>query len=120
MQHFPEGEGYSVTTVFNAENQVIQWYIDICKQNGYCSVNGPWMDDLYLDLIVLPTGEIIEKDIEELEAAWNDRIISDQDYEEAWTVFRELKRMIEDNQFAILELTDKHFHELSKGDVDAV
>ncbi|MDW0112007.1 DUF402 domain-containing protein [Sporosarcina saromensis] len=118
LQHFPEGKRYSVTTVFNAENQIVQWYIDICKQNGYCSVNGPWMDDLYLDLIVLPTGEIIEKDQEELDAALNARIISKQDYLQAWTDFSELKTMIIDDQFPLLEMTTTHFDELSMGIVD--
>lgn len=103
LQHFPEGKRYSVTTVFNAENQIVQWYIDICK----------------LDLIVLPTGEIIEKDQEELDAALKARIISKQDYLQAWTDFSELKTMITDDQFALLEMTTKHFDELSKGNVDA-
>lgn len=119
MQHFPDGKRFSVTTVFNAENQVVQWYIDICKQNGYCDVNGPWMDDLFLDLIVLPTGEVIEKDIEELEVALNDHLISIQDYEQAWSDFKEIITLINANQFDIFELTYKHFDELSKGVVDA-
>lgn len=118
LQHFPEGQRYSVTTAFNAENQIVQWYIDICKQNGYCSVNGPWMDDLYLDLIVLPSGEIIEKDIEELEVALNDHLISIQDYGQAWSDFKKIKTLINANQFGIFELTNKHFDELSMGVVE--
>lgn len=34
LQHFPEGAQHSVTTMFNAAGEVVQWYIDICYQNG--------------------------------------------------------------------------------------
>ena len=61
MQHFPEGEHYSVSTMFDSSGRIVQWYIDICNKIGYCAEKGPWMDDLFLDLIVLPSGEIIRK-----------------------------------------------------------
>ena len=55
--------------MFNEKVTIIQWYIDICIQNGV--ENGrPFWDDLYLDLIVLPYGEMIQKDADELEEAW--------------------------------------------------
>ncbi|MDN4607871.1 DUF402 domain-containing protein [Sporosarcina highlanderae] len=114
LQHFPDDEHYSVTTVFNDENQVVQWYIDICKQNGYCETNGPWMDDLFLDLIVLPTGELIEKDEDELEDALNKEIITKHDYDQAWLENRKLKTLIEDRRFDLLELANVHFAELAK------
>lgn len=114
LQHFPEDEHYSVTTVFNDENQVVQWYIDICKQNGYCYTNGPWMDDWFLDLIILPTGEVIEKDADEIEDAFNQQIISKNDFDQAWLEYGKLKKQIEDKRFDLLELAIVHFAELSK------
>lgn len=35
----------------------------------YRNSGRPWMDDLFLDFIVLPSGGIIEKDADELEEA---------------------------------------------------
>lgn len=112
MQHFPVGEHYSVTTVFDASKKIVQWYIDICKENGYCNKNGPWMDDLYLDLIVLPTGEIIEKDIDELEVALKENIISGKEYEMARFEFTGAKLLLEENRFEMLNCTSQHFEML--------
>ncbi len=109
MQHFPEGEHYSVTTVFDSSGSLVQWYIDICKEIGYSTKNGPWMDDLYLDLIVLPTGEIIEKDIAELEAALKNNKILTSDYEVAWIEFNRLKTLLAEGRLKLKELTVPHF-----------
>ncbi|MCG3087494.1 DUF402 domain-containing protein [Sporosarcina cyprini] len=114
MQHFPEGQQYSVTTVFDASNQVVQWYIDICTRNGYCEKNGPWMDDLFLDLIYLPNGRLIEKDADELEAALSEGIITSEEYSQSWNEFNALKQAILENQFQLLELTKLHFRELTR------
>ena len=108
LQHFPDGKHFSVTTVFDSSDQIVQWYIDICRENGYCHRNGPWMDDWFLDLIVLPTGEIIEKDIDEIEAARNSQTITDDEYERAWSEFNRLKKMLATNNFDLLELTKQH------------
>ena len=70
--------------------------------------NGPWMDDWFLDLIVLPTGEIIEKDIDEIEAALNSQTITDDEYERAWSEFNRLKKMMAISNFDLLELTKQH------------
>ena len=114
MQHFPEGQNYSVTTVFNSSGGIVQWYIDICKSIGYCTKNGPWMDDLYLDLIVLPTGKIIEKDIDELEIALKNKEISTGEYELAWTEFNRLKLELTDGCLKLKEMTMSHFDSLTQ------
>lgn len=115
LQHFPDGKHFSVTTVFDSTGQIVQWYIDICRENGYCPTNGPWMDDLFLDLIVLPSGEIIEKDIDELEAAHNNRIITDDELALAWSEFDRIKTMLAENSFDILEMSKVHLNDISTG-----
>lgn len=113
MQHFPTGKRYSVTTVFNGDNEIVQWYIDICSENGYCETNGPWMDDMFLDLIVLPTGEVIEKDADELEEALQNGHITKEEYMQSWEDFRLLKNKIVENELDLANLTQKHFQELN-------
>lgn len=108
LQQFPDEKHFSVTTVFDSSSQIVQWYIDICRENGYCQTNGPWMDDLFLDLIVLPNGEIIEKDIDELEAARGSEIISDEEFALAWAEFDRIKTQVVENSFDILEMTQEH------------
>ena len=115
LQHFPDGKHFSVTTVIDSSNQIVQWYIDICRENGYCHTNGPWMDDLFLDLIVLPTGEIIEKDIHEIEVAYNTRVIPDDEFDLAWKEFNRIKMMLADKRFDLLKLTKQHYLFVKEG-----
>ena len=51
--------------MFDLGGELVQWYIDISYQNGLSDEHIPWMDDLYLDIVVLPNGE----DADELEDA---------------------------------------------------
>lgn len=114
MQHFPEGQQYSITTVLDSSGGILQWYIDICKEIGYCTKNGPWMDDLYLDLIVLTTGKVVEKDIDELEVAFKNNVISTSDYESAWVEFKRLKILLAEGRLKLKELTIPHFKLLAQ------
>ena len=68
LQQYPEGKHYSMISYFSPEGTLLQWYIDITYSTGV-EDGIPYMDDLYLDLIVVPDGEVIEKDLDELEQA---------------------------------------------------
>jgi len=107
LQQFPEGKNHSVTTMFDAHGKIIQWYIDICQCNGF--ENGrPWMDDLFLDIIVLPSGEVIEKDADELEEALSIGVIDQFYYSLAKNEAICLKHLISQGNFELLKLSYKH------------
>jgi hypothetical protein len=91
MQQFPKGSHAILTTMYNHKGQVVQWYIDICKKQGVTDRGVPWFDDLYLDVVILPSGELYLLDEDELEEALRKGHISREDYELAW---REAKRII--------------------------
>ena len=81
----------------------------------------PYFDDLYLDLIVVPGGKLIEKDIDEIEAALAEGEITKQQYDKAWTTFEKLKREIEAGDLALLHATEQHFLQLfGKNDIDGI
>jgi len=79
MQYFPLHEHYSITTVFDEQGEVIQWYVDVCEPVGTDDRGIPYFDDLYLDVVLLPSGHIFLLDEDELEEAleWG-RITHDQ------------------------------------------
>ncbi|MBT2680120.1 DUF402 domain-containing protein [Bacillus sp. ISL-35] len=107
MQHFPEGKRHSVTTMFNAQGEVVQWYIDICLRNGVEN-NRPYWDDLFLDIIILPGGEIFYKDHDELEEAFSTGMINEDLYQIAITEAEQIKKQIEANEFKLFQLTRIH------------
>lgn len=39
LQQFPFNKNHSVTTMFDAKGNIVQWYIDICLENGMTDVS---------------------------------------------------------------------------------
>ncbi|WP_409342304.1 DUF402 domain-containing protein [Paenibacillus sp. MBLB4367] len=108
LQHFPIGSLHSVTTMFDSTGQIVQWYIDICQEVGLDERKVPWFYDWYLDLIVLPSGEVIQKDADELEEALSNRAISDDCYNQACDEARRLTELITEEKFELLSLSEPH------------
>lgn len=94
--------------MFDSKGSIVQWYIDICYQNGVSENNVPWMDDLFLDLIVLPSGELIRKDTDELEEALINGIIDKNLYDLACEESIKVRKLIERDDFALLKLSEDH------------
>ncbi|WP_155589954.1 DUF402 domain-containing protein [Lysinibacillus cavernae] len=107
LQQLPLNECFAITTMFNSEGEIIQWYIDITNENGIEN-NMPYMDDLFLDLIVFPTGEIIQKDKEELEEALKNKWITEQQYVLAYKTFNKVLEEIQNGNFKYLSMSLQH------------
>lgn len=108
LQQMSTEHNFVLTTMFDAGGQVIQWYIDICLRKGVDAQGVPWFDDLYLDIVVLPSGAFHLKDADELEAALEEGVITKAEYELAWRVANELLAEIEAGTFWLLDLSVAH------------
>ncbi|MEK4759763.1 DUF402 domain-containing protein [Viridibacillus sp. FSL E2-0187] len=116
LQQLPENEHFAITTMFNESNEIIQWYIDITTHNGI--ENGvPYMEDLFLDLIVLPTGEIIKKDLEEIEEALEEGWITKEQYNLAFYTFNTIYEELQNNTFKYIKLSNVHRKCLLQGNL---
>ena len=69
---------------------------------------------LYLDIIVLPSGRIIQKDIDELEEALSKGIIDESLYKMAWEETNEVMELIKHGNFNLLEIANSHKNQLLK------
>jgi predicted RNA-binding protein associated with RNAse of E/G family len=81
LQLFPEGANYTHTTMFDADGQPVQEYIDLVAEQGVDEDGIPWYDDLYLDIAWIPEGAPLLLDQEELEAAHAIGAVTDEQYE---------------------------------------
>ncbi|MEN2767151.1 DUF402 domain-containing protein [Ornithinibacillus xuwenensis] len=107
LQQLPDKKHFAITTIFDDKGKVVQWYIDICYQNGV--ENGvPFLDDLYLDVVVLPTGEIILLDEDELEDALLSGDIDRNLYDVAWNEAKAIMMAIEEENFELLHYASEH------------
>ena len=71
LTHYPPGARHVVTTQFDAQRRPVQWYVDVVNAFGVGDDGRPWFDDLYLDVIASPAGqvELLDLDADELEDA---------------------------------------------------
>ncbi|GEM_PF-137659 len=108
LQHFPTRYQYTVTTMFDPDGNVVQWYIDICRQHGVDAEGIPWFEDLYLDVVASPAGTVRLLDADELEDALRAGIVSPHEYAAAWREARRLLAAIEQRSFPLLALSMLH------------
>ena len=64
--------------------------------------------DAYLDIVVIPSGEVIQKDAEELDEALLHGIINRGLYNLAKHEAYTINSLIEDGNFSMLKLTIEH------------
>ncbi|WP_313891637.1 DUF402 domain-containing protein [Psychrobacillus sp.] len=107
LQHYPIGKNYSVTSMFDASGEIVQWYIDICYEIGI-EHNVPWLDDLFLDIVVLANGEIILLDEDELEEALENGSIDKAMYNLAWDEANRITDLIKEKTFKLLPISQIH------------
>ena len=112
LQHFPAGTNYTLTTMFDAQGGVVQWYIDICRSHGVDERGIPWFDDLYLDIVVTPGGRVQLLDAEELDEALHTGAISQEDYAFARGAARAVLTALDRGEFPLLQLSPRHRAEL--------
>ena len=86
----------------------MQWYIDICLQHGVDESNTPWLDDLYLDVVVSPSLEVELLDADELGQAWEAGEISKAEFDLAWREADKLMTQIARRRLKLLELGETH------------
>ena len=106
LKQFPAGEHFTITTHFDASGQIVLWYIDICLRTGVDENHIPWIDDLYLDVVVSPTIEIELKDADELLAAREIGEITAAEFDLAWRVADQLMEQNAHNHLGLLALSD--------------
>jgi uncharacterized protein len=107
LQEFPCDKHHCVTSMFDRNGNVVQWYIDICLHNG-AENDIPFWEDLFLDIVVLPTGELILKDEDELEEAFSRGIIDKFQYKLALNEVETLKSLISKGDFNLIKQSKTH------------
>lgn len=70
LQLAPEGAHWWLSAMFNPAGEIVQYYLDITRQNCLCGADS-WFDDLFLDVVALPDGRAVLLDEDELTAALN-------------------------------------------------
>lgn len=102
---YPDNSHYAITIMYDDKNNLIEWYFDIAKEIGL--ENGkPYEDDLYLDMIILPNGQKLVLDEEELKGALNKGEIQQSDVDLAYSTLKMLEEKYVNNFKDLVDLTN--------------
>lgn len=93
----PKYENYVITMYMDQNMKTILWYIDMIDGQGIDEDGVYFYNDMFLDLIVLSSGEIIEDDRDEFERALIMGVISQEQYELVKKTALELKKKVCEN-----------------------
>lgn len=100
-----------LTAMYNEKNEIIEWYFDISRKIG--KENGvPYEDDMYLDIVIMPDGNQILLDKDELDKAFQNNEISEVDYNNAIKEAESLMELMKGKQKDLKRFTDKYLRKL--------
>lgn len=91
INFLPNGACWQLSALYDANGDIIEWYFDITKKNAVDEVGNPYCDDLYLDAALMPDGQILILDEDELKDALDSGQITQREFAMAYAVLDELK-----------------------------
>jgi predicted RNA-binding protein associated with RNAse of E/G family len=108
LQFLPSNQNYSLTTTYDVERNIVQWYFDITLKNATTEESIPYFDDLFLDIVVIPGEEPILIDEDDLEEALRSNAISKEQFNLAYIHAHMLLRTLASDQKKLTELSEKY------------
>ena len=91
LSFLPDNENWMLWAIYNNRGEIVEWYADITKENAVDEEGSPYCDDLYLDAALMPDGEIIVLDEDELKDAHDSGEVTRGEFNMAHEVLRELR-----------------------------
>ena len=111
LEFYDYNSKIKLSALYNQNKEIIEWYFDIAKVIG--NENGiPYEDDLYLDVVVNPNGEIILLDEDELKEVLDRLEISKEDYDMAYNEANILMNKLKGNKGKLEDFTNKYLNEM--------
>lgn len=107
LEFYDYSSRIKLTAIYDENNEIIEWYFDIAREIG--KDNGiPYEDDMYLDVVVTPSSDVILLDEDELKEAFERKEMTKHEYDEAYKIAYDLMEKLKNNKNKLQEYTDKY------------
>lgn len=116
LEFYPENSSVALTVGYDNENRIFDYYFDIINDMGVENGN-PYIDDLYLDVLMMPDGSYELLDEDELEKALNEREITHEQYMRAYKTAEDLMKRVDGKVKEITDFANKYFDEINLIDI---
>ena len=91
IQIAPFLNNFWIKVMYDENDNLVEIYIDVTRKNYFDDITNPSYDDLFLDVVVPKKGHIYQMDDVELMKAYNEKLISEEEYKKAKIVCKNLK-----------------------------
>lgn len=99
-----EGQFYWITSMFDENDRLLEIYVDMTDGN-ITDTDDPSFADIYLDYVVhLQTDSVLELDRGELDAAFREREISEEQYRRTLSEGEKVLRYLREDRRALMDL----------------
>lgn len=110
----PDEGGIAVTGILGPDDSIVQVYVDVIAANGVDD-NGPWFDDLYVDIILLEKDLVFIDDLDELAQAAEKGEIPRELEQFALQKAEQVKSSMQQDPDAWYELVESALHAMKEG-----
>ncbi|SHJ06681.1 hypothetical protein SAMN02745163_01224 [Clostridium cavendishii DSM 21758] len=114
LEIVPLEGNYVITTMYNSNKEIVQWYFDITKNKGITEEGIPFFDDLFLDVVILPNSKVLLLDEDELKEALDNGEITKQEFDMAYKEAKEVMESIALDINKLSDFTNRYLSELMK------
>ena len=111
LEFYDYSSKVKLTAIYDENNEIIEWYFDIAREIGREN-NVPYEDDLYLDVVVTPTGDVILLDEDELKEAYDKKEMTKDEFKNAYKEANQLMNKLKNNKDKLKEYTDKYLNQM--------
>ena len=102
LEFYDYNSKIKLSAFYDNSNRIVEWYFDIAREIG--KENGlPYEDDMYLDVLITDSGEIILLDEDELKEALDKKQITKEEYENAYKEAYQLMDRLQSKKTRIAE-----------------
>ena len=91
IEFLPDGEHWALEAIYDENNHIVEWYFDITSKNSIDKEGRPYNEDLYLDAVVMPDGQVLVFDEDELKEALHDGKITLEEFDMAYETLDKLR-----------------------------
>ena len=90
LQIAPEGNNWWLTAMFDSARRIVQYYFDVTARNVLLGSGDSYFLDMFLDVVLLPGGQVFLLDQDELDDALQSGIISANEHQQAQSLAQQL------------------------------
>ena len=99
-----KNKNYWLAAMYDINKKLIQYYIDITKENKIYTNGKSYFYDLFLDIVQLSDGSVLLLDKDELVDALNNKLIDENDYALACGEADKIIQQLEKNYFEPIKI----------------